>query len=64
MDWTLLLDAEDQVEFEKLLAGRRASPEFEAFFNRSQVLQELFEDCMRNDEIGTLLSSLRKRKHP
>ena len=64
MDWTLLLDEEDQVEFEKLLAGQRVSPEFEAWFDRSEVLQELFENCMRNDEIGLLLSGLRKRKHP
>ena len=64
MDWELLLDEEDQVNFQKLLAGRRVSPEFEAWFDRSEVLQELFEECMRNDEIGLMFHSLRKRKRP
>lgn len=64
MDWTLLLDEEDQMEFARLLEGEEVSPRFEAFFDRSEVLQELFEDCLRNDEIGLMLSRLRKRKHP
>jgi hypothetical protein len=56
--WRELLDPEDHAEFERLCEGKPVSKEFEDFFNRSEVLQELFEEVMRTDHIGSLFSRM------
>ena len=50
--WKELLDPEDHAEFQRLLDGEPISQWFADWFNRSEVLQELFEEEMRNDELG------------
>lgn len=56
--WRELLDPEDHAEFERLCEGQPVSKEFEEWFNRSEVLQELFEEVMRTDHIGIFITKI------
>ena len=53
--WKEILDPKDHEEFQRLLDGKPVSKEFEEWFERSEGLQELFEEEMRNDELGLLI---------
>ncbi len=57
--WRELLDPEDHSEFERLCEGKPVSTWFDQFFSRSEVLQELFEEEMRTDDIGRMIMGLR-----
>lgn len=56
--WQEILDPEDHAEFQRLLDGKPATKKFEEWFERSIVLQELFEEEMRNDELGLLIQAV------
>ena len=56
--WKVILDPKDHAEFQRLLDGKPVSKEFEEWFERSEGLQELFEEEMRNDELGILIQQM------
>jgi hypothetical protein len=55
--WQEILDPVDHAEFQLLLDGKPVGKEFEEWFERGEVLQELFEVEMRNDELGLLIQT-------
>ena len=58
MNWRELLDPEDQREFERMCEGKTVSERFERWFERSEVLQELFEEVMRTDDLGIFITKM------
>lgn len=58
--WRKLLDSEDHAEFERMCEGKPISRRFEEWFNRSEVLQELFEEVMRTDHLGLRIMRMQR----
>ncbi len=56
--WRELLDPVDHEEFERMCEGKPVSTKFEEFLNRSEVLQELFEEVMRTDSLGLYITRM------